>query len=82
MFKIFLSNSIDKTANICYDDSSFQVGEIVKVKQGRENGGAVGYAKITHFKSHDNVVELEGTDDDGIFSDGYVNVIKNLEKIK
>src|SRR5699024_1266433 len=39
------------------DAPSFEVGEVVKVKQGRENGGAVGYAKITHFKSHDNVVE-------------------------
>lgn len=64
------------------DAPSFEVGEVVKVKLGRENGGAVGYAKITHFKSHDNVVELEGTDDDGIFSDGYVNAIRNLEKIK
>ena len=64
------------------EDIEFEVGDIVKVKQGRENGGAVGYAKITHFKSHDNVVELEGTDNDGIFSDGYVNAIKNLEKIK
>ena len=60
----------------------FEVGDIVKVKQGRENGGAVGYAKITHFKCYDNVVELEGTDVDGRFSDGYVNAVKNLEKIK
>ena len=64
------------------EDIEFEVGDIVKVKQGKENGGAVGYAKITHFKCYDNLVELEGTDNDGIFSDGYVNAIRNLEKIK
>lgn len=64
------------------EDIEFEVGDIVKVKRGKENGGAVGYAKITHFKCYDNVVELEGADVDGRFSDGYVNAIKNLEKIK
>lgn len=61
---------------------SFQVGEIVKVQQGKENGGAVGYAKITHIRYNEKVVELEGTDVDGTFSNGYVNAIRNLEKIK
>ncbi|MDN6721594.1 MAG: hypothetical protein L0L52_05080 [Staphylococcus equorum] len=74
--------SLENLEKRAFNTPSFEIGEIVKVKQGRENGGAVGYAKITHFKSHDNVIELEGTDDDGIFSDGYVNAIKNLEKIK
>lgn len=79
---ISLGNLETRESDTLQDTPSFEVGEIVKVKQGRENGGAVGYAKITHFKCHDDVVELEGTDNDGIFSDGYVNTIKNLEKIK
>lgn len=61
---------------------NFQAGEIVKVKQGKENGGAVGYAKITRLREDGRIVELEGTDVDGRFSNGYVNAIKNLEKIK
>ena len=64
------------------EDIEFEVGDIVKVKQGKENGGAVGYAKITHIRCSTGVAELEGTDNDGIFSDGYVNAIRNLEKIK
>lgn len=73
---------VDEWSKSGVEDIEFEVGDIVKVRQGKENGGAIGYAKITHIRYSTGVAELEGTDNDGIFSDGYVNAIRNLEKIK
>lgn len=58
---------------------SFEVGEVVEVKEGRELSGAVGYAILTNI--HDDDVVLQGFNKHREFLDSSYNNIDNIKKV-
>ena len=61
------------------DTPSFEIGEVVEVKEGRAHSGAVGYAILTDI--HDDEVILQGFNKHGDFLDSWHNSIANIKKV-
>lgn len=61
------------------DTPSFEIGETVEVKEGKDLSGAVGYAILADIRE-DNIV-LKGFDEDGNFSNTWSNDIDNIKKV-
>ena len=62
------------------DVPSFEIGEVVEVKEGKDSLGAVGYAILVDIKK-DEII-LQGFDKDGDFSRTWHNSIENIKKVK
>lgn len=61
------------------DTPSFEVGEVVEVKEGRACFGAVGHAILTEIEE-DEII-LKGFNEDGKFFDSWHNNIDNIKKV-
>lgn len=61
------------------DTSNLKVGDYVKVKEGREDFGAKGFAIVTGIEDGD--VILKGIDEYGSYSEGWINNANNVIKI-
>lgn len=61
------------------DTPSFEIGEVVEVKEGRACFGAVGYAILTDIEERE--VILQGFNEDGEFFDSWHNNIDNIKKV-
>lgn len=61
------------------DTPSFEIGEVVEVKEGRASLGAVGYAILVDIKE-DEII-LQGFDKDGDFSRTWHNSIGSIKKV-
>ena len=61
------------------DTPSFEIGEVVEVKEGKDCSGAVGYAILTDIEERD--VILQGFNKDGEFFDSWHNNIDNIKKV-
>lgn len=58
---------------------SFEVGETVEVKEGKDRSGAVGYAILTDIEE-DEII-LKGFNKDGDFSSAWHNSISSIKKV-
>lgn len=61
------------------DTPSFEIGEVVEVKEGKDSLGAVGYAILVDIKK-DEII-LQGFDKDGDFSRTWHNSIGSIKKV-
>ena len=61
------------------DTPSFEIGEVVEVKEGKDCSGAVGYAILTDIEERE--VILQGFNKDGEFFDSWHNNIDNIKKV-
>ena len=61
------------------DTPSFEIGETVEVKKGKDCSGAVGYAILTDIEERE--VILQGFNKDGEFFDSWHNNIDNIKKV-
>ena len=61
------------------DTPSFEIGETVEVKEGRDLSGAVGYAILTDIEE-DEII-LKGFNKDGDFSSAWYNSIGSIKKV-
>lgn len=61
------------------DTPNLKVGDYVKVKEGKEHGGAKGFAIVTDIEDGD--VRLEGINTDGDYSEEWINNANNVIKI-
>ena len=61
------------------DTPSFEIGEVVEVKEGKDCSGAVGYAILTDIEERE--VILQGFNKDGEFFDSWHNDIDNIKKV-
>ena len=61
------------------DIPNLKVGDYVKVKEGREDFGAKGFAIVTGIEDGD--VILKGIDEYGSYSEGWINNANNVIKI-
>ena len=61
------------------DVPSFEVGEVVEVKEGKDSLGAVGYAILTEIEE-DEII-LKGFNKYGDFSSAWHNSIDNIKKV-
>ena len=61
------------------DTPSFEIGETVEVKEGRDLSGAVGYAILTDIEE-DEII-LKGFNKDGDFSSAWHNSIGSIKKV-
>ena len=61
------------------DTPSLEVGDYVKVKEGKECGGAKGFAIITGIEDGD--VYLKGIDANSKYSETWINNVRNVIKI-
>ena len=62
------------------DTPSFEIGEVVEVKEGKAHSGAVGYAILVDIKE-DEII-LQGFNKHGEFLDSWHNNIENIKKVK
>ena len=62
------------------DTPSFEIGETVEVKEGKDYSGAVGYAILVDIKE-DEII-LQGFNKHGEFLDSWHNNIENIKKVK
>ena len=61
------------------DVPSFEIGEVVEVKEGKDRSGAVGYAILTDIEE-DEII-LKGFNKDGDFSSAWHNSIGSIKKV-
>ena len=61
------------------DIPSFEIGETVEVKEGKDRSGAVGYAILTDIEE-DEII-LKGFNKDGDFSGAWHNSIGSIKKV-
>ena len=61
------------------DVPSFEIGEVVEVKEGKDRSGAVGYAILTDIEE-DEII-LKGFNKDGDFSRTWHNSIGSIKKV-
>ena len=61
------------------DTPNIKAGDYVKVKEGKECGGAKGFAIVTNIE--DDNVRLKGIDADGKYRETWINNVNNVIKI-
>ena len=61
------------------DTPNLKVGDYVKVKEGKEYGGAKGFAIVTNIE--DDNIYLKGIDADGKYRETWINSVDNVIKI-
>lgn len=71
--------SLEKLEKRNQDTPSFEIGETVEVKEGKDCSGAVGYAILTDIEE-DEII-LQGFNKDGEFFDSWHNNIDNIKKV-
>lgn len=76
---ISLGNLEKRKFDTLQDDPSFEIGEVVEVKKGKDLSGAVGYAILTDI--HDDDVVLQGFNKHREFLDSWYNNIDNIKKV-
>lgn len=76
---ISLENLETRKFDTLQDDPSFEIGEVVEVKEGRDRSGAVGYSILTDIEE-DEIV-LKGFDKYGDFSSAWHNSIGSIKKV-
>ena len=76
---ISLGNLEKRKFDTLQDTPSFEIGEVVEVKEGRASLGAVGYAILVDIKE-DEII-LQGFDKDGDFSSTWHNSIGSIKKV-
>ena len=69
-----------RESNTLQDTPSFEIGEVVEVKEGKAHSGAVGYAILVDIKE-DEII-LQGFNKHGEFLDSWHNNIENIKKVK
>ena len=73
-------NKLEKReSDTLQDTPSFEIGEVVEVKEGKDCSGAVGYAILTDIEERE--VILQGFNKDGEFFDSWHNNIDNIKKV-
>lgn len=76
---VSLENLEKREFDTLQDTPSFEIGEVVEVKEGKDYSGAVGYAILTDIEERE--VILKGFNKDGDFSSTWYNSISNIKKV-
>ena len=76
---VSLENLEKREFDTLQDTPSFEIGEVVEVKEGKDYSGAVGYAILTDIEERE--VILQGFNEDGEFFDSWHNNIDNIKKV-
>lgn len=77
---VSLENLEKREFDTLQDTPSFEIGEVVEVKKGKDLSGAVGYAILTDIYNDDDII-LQGFNKHGEFLDSWHNSIDNIKKV-